>query len=247
MLSTRPELVNDPCVARSLELPDTHAAALREVARRLGGPGVRWAVTGSAGHRLQGVPVDVHDLDIQTDEPGAWMAHETLADVAVQRLTRWKSTTMSSLLGRYRIADIDVEIIGDIRHRASQEPPWDEPVHASISWMPTSPASSRSATCSSASGRPRQHRPAAVQVPHLARCDARAHDPRRRRLHPHQQAGAGPLRARGPQGAHWAAWSSAPNGSGDAVVTARIPGCTTEWYEGPAETRHLAAVLLAQC
>ena len=64
------------------------------------------------------------------------MAHETLADVAVQRLTRWKSTTMSSLLGRYRIADIDVEIIGDIRHRASQERPWDEPVHASIYWMP---------------------------------------------------------------------------------------------------------------
>jgi hypothetical protein len=48
----------------------------------------------------------------------------------------------------------------------------------------------------------RHHRPAAVQVPHLACCDARDHDPRRRRLHPHQQAGAGPLRARGPQGAH---------------------------------------------
>ena len=49
------------------------------------------------------------------------MADETLADVAVQRLTRWKSTTMNSLFCRYRIADIDVEIIGNIRHRASQE------------------------------------------------------------------------------------------------------------------------------
>ncbi len=46
------------------------------------------------------------------------------------------------------------------------------------------------------------HRPAAVQVPHLGRRDARDHDPRRRRLHPHPQAGPGPLRARRPQGAH---------------------------------------------
>jgi hypothetical protein len=130
-LSPPPVVVKDPSVARSLELPDTHADALRDVARRLGRVGVRWAVTGSAGHRLQGVPVEVHDLDIQTDEPGAWTADENLADVAVRRLTRWESTTMSSLFGRYRVAGIDVEIMGGIRHRASQESPWDEPVQLS--------------------------------------------------------------------------------------------------------------------
>jgi hypothetical protein len=131
MLSPPPEFVKDPSVVRSLELLDTHADALREVARRLGKAGVRWAVSGSAGHRLQGVPLEVHDLDIQTDERGAWTADESLADVAVQRLSHWESTTMSSLFGRYRVAGIDVEIIGGIRHRASQESPWDEPVQLS--------------------------------------------------------------------------------------------------------------------
>ena len=106
------------------ELPLGLAAALREVHCRLDDAGLRWALTGSAGHRLQGVPVEVHDLDVQTDELGAWAADRILAELAITRLAPRESERMWSLFGVYQLGLTRVEIIGAVKHRRSPDGPW---------------------------------------------------------------------------------------------------------------------------
>lgn len=106
------------------ELPAGLAAALQEVHRRLDDAGLRWALTGSAGHRLQGVPVEVHDLDVQTDEPGAWAADRVLAELAIARLAPRESERMGSLFGVYQLGLARVELIGAVKHRRTPDDPW---------------------------------------------------------------------------------------------------------------------------
>lgn len=106
------------------ELPAGLAAALREVHRRLDDAGLCWALTGSAGHRLQGVSVEVHDLDVQTDERGAWAADRMLAELAITRLAPRESERMWSLFGVYQLGLTRVEVIGAVKHRHCPDDPW---------------------------------------------------------------------------------------------------------------------------
>ena len=45
---------------------------LRKINAQLNNTSLNWAVTGSLGFALQGVPVEPNDIDIQTDEKGAY-------------------------------------------------------------------------------------------------------------------------------------------------------------------------------
>lgn len=45
---------------------------LRKIYDRLKNEKVNWGVTGSLSFALQEVPVEVHDIDIQTDKEGAY-------------------------------------------------------------------------------------------------------------------------------------------------------------------------------
>lgn len=47
--------------------PTRHLGLLRNMVACLKACPIGWAVTGSLGMALQGVPVDVHDIDSQTD------------------------------------------------------------------------------------------------------------------------------------------------------------------------------------
>lgn len=45
---------------------------LRKIVIRLKGTETNWVVTGSLGFALQGVKVTINDIDLQTDEAGAY-------------------------------------------------------------------------------------------------------------------------------------------------------------------------------
>jgi hypothetical protein len=55
--------------------------ALRKIYTRLKDSDVNWAVTGSLGFALRGVPVTVHDIDIQTDKSGAYKIENLLSEI----------------------------------------------------------------------------------------------------------------------------------------------------------------------
>jgi len=111
----------------TLPIADRYLEVLAVLCERLPLPAVNWALTGSVGHRLQGVDVEIHDVDVQTDADGALQAAERLREHVVAA-PRWReSELMRSLLGALRIHDVTVELMGAIQKRPGPGHPWTEP------------------------------------------------------------------------------------------------------------------------
>ncbi len=62
--------------------------ALKLVCARLGGLGIRWALVGSSGLALRGVDVEPHDIDILTDEGGAYGIDRLLSEFSPSARSR---------------------------------------------------------------------------------------------------------------------------------------------------------------
>lgn len=73
-----------------------------------------WALTGSLAFQLRGMDVSVHDVDIQTDSPGAYEIEQRLQEFVVDPVRFKTSPRIRSHFGRLEIAGIRVEIMGDI-------------------------------------------------------------------------------------------------------------------------------------
>ncbi len=100
---------------------------LEKIVSRLRDSPIAWVVTGSLGMALQGVPVEVHDIDIQTDKDGAYRIENCFAEYVVQPVRYAESERIRSYLGVLKIDGIKVEIMGDIQKRLGNQI-WEEPV-----------------------------------------------------------------------------------------------------------------------
>ncbi|GAB4564853.1 MAG: hypothetical protein Kow0047_14900 [Anaerolineae bacterium] len=113
-------------------LPDRYVEALRVIVSAIGDRPVEWALTGSASMALQGVPVDVHDIDIQTDKDGAFAIADALKE-HVTRPVRWsQADRIRSYFGTLEVNGLTVELIGDLQKRlpdGTWEPPVDVRKH----------------------------------------------------------------------------------------------------------------------
>ena len=90
---------------------------LRQIHARLVNTDVNWAVTGSFGFALQGVPVQPNDIDIQTDKAGAYVIESLFADVIIRKVQFSATERIKSHFGALQIEGIEVEIMGDIQKR----------------------------------------------------------------------------------------------------------------------------------
>jgi hypothetical protein len=88
---------------------------------------VNWVVTGSLGFALQGVPVDVHDIDIQTDKEGAYEIERRFSEFVIKKVAFRSTDKIRSHFGILMIDGIRVEIMGDIQKRL-EDGSWEEPV-----------------------------------------------------------------------------------------------------------------------
>jgi hypothetical protein len=100
--------------------------ALRELQVGLRTQTIPWVVTGSAGFALQGVPVVVHDLDVQTDAEGAYQIANCFAKAVIEPVRLWDSGSMRSHFGVLQLAGVRVEVMGDISKR-NCDGSWDNP------------------------------------------------------------------------------------------------------------------------
>jgi hypothetical protein len=80
---------------------------------------------------LQGVPLEVHDIDIQTDKDGAYGIERLLKEHLVNPVRYLESEHIGSYLGMFKIDSIEVEIMGDIQKRLYDHS-WEEPVKVEI-------------------------------------------------------------------------------------------------------------------
>jgi len=95
----------------------TYLSALRKIYVRLNDGGVNWAITGSLGFALQGVPVEVHDIDIQTDEAGAYEIERRFSEFIIRKVAFSSADKIRSHFGGLMIDGVKVEIMGDIQKR----------------------------------------------------------------------------------------------------------------------------------
>lgn len=94
---------------------------------RLEGQPITWVVTGSFGMALQGVPVDVHDIDLQTDEACAYAIERHLAEYVITPVHCRDSTHIRSHFGQFEIDGVQVEVMGNVQKRLNDQS-WEAPV-----------------------------------------------------------------------------------------------------------------------
>jgi hypothetical protein len=99
-----------------LDLPKKHASALQVILKLVPPREITWALTGSAGLRLLGVDVDVHDLDIQTDEMHLRRIEKRLEKFFTIPLHAWETPMMRSLYGKAEIKGVQIDWMANITH-----------------------------------------------------------------------------------------------------------------------------------
>jgi hypothetical protein len=100
---------------------------LRAIALRLDQQTINWVVTGSCGLALQGLPVTIHDIDLQTDQQGAYLLEELFAEYVVRAVRFCGTDRVQSHFGSLEIDGVQVEIMGDMQYRRP-DGTWDAPV-----------------------------------------------------------------------------------------------------------------------
>jgi len=118
------------------DLPEQHAKVLSFLIERVPPAEHLWALTGSAGLRLQGVDLTVHDLDLQTDANIIYLLDKELAEFMKVPVHVWESEHTLSYHAQAEIHGLQVEFLGDVRHRGingTWQPPLD--IRSILVWV----------------------------------------------------------------------------------------------------------------
>ncbi len=100
---------------------------LRLIASRLAGQPVNWALTGSASFALQGMDLQVHDLDLQSDANGAYEIERLMLEYRAEPVAYRVSERIRSHFGALEIDGVRVEIMGGLQ-KLLEDGRWEEPV-----------------------------------------------------------------------------------------------------------------------
>jgi hypothetical protein len=110
------------------DLPEQHTEVLSLLVARLPPAENLWALTGSAGLRLQGMDISVHDLDLQTDAETIFLLENKLTEFMKVPVHVWETEYTFSYHGQAEINGLQVELLGDVRHRGNGGR-WELPVN----------------------------------------------------------------------------------------------------------------------
>jgi len=95
------------------------------------GEEVLWAVTGSTGLALQGVRVEPHDIDLQTDARGAYRIEELLTEFVKKKVVFSSTERICSHVGAFEIEGLVVEVMGALQKRLP-DGTWEAPVDVAL-------------------------------------------------------------------------------------------------------------------
>jgi hypothetical protein len=104
-----------------------YLVVLRQLFTELQESQVIWAVTGSFSFALQGLPLEPHDIDIQTDTEGAYEIERRFFSQIGRKVAFSSTKRMRSHFGALLIEGIVVEIMGDVQKRL-EDGMWETPV-----------------------------------------------------------------------------------------------------------------------
>ena len=107
--------------------PENFEETILFLARRL--KGFQHAFRGTAGLVLQGLSMNVDDIDIVCDKNTALAGNEILADFILEKVSFKESSRFKSYFGSFRINKILVEIMGEWQIKDGKGN-WSEPFNA---------------------------------------------------------------------------------------------------------------------
>ena len=109
-------------------LDERYISALYLIHDRIAGASLNWALTGSVAFALRGLDFPPPgDIDIQSDNAGAYEIERRLAAYSVRPVRFSEAEHIRSHFGALQIEDVTVEIMGDIQHKMP-DGGWTEPV-----------------------------------------------------------------------------------------------------------------------
>lgn len=85
-------------------------------------------LSGSTSLVLQGVDLEVHDIDIVTDEQGAKVLDNLLKDYCIKPLEYSGTDTYRSWYGKYQLDGCDVDVMGEFQYKLKNGN-WSQPNH----------------------------------------------------------------------------------------------------------------------
>jgi len=109
-------------------LNPSYLNVLRKIYKRLLNTNVNWVVTGSLSFALQGIALEPHDIDLQTDKAGAYEIEHRFSEFVTRKVVFSSSEKIRSHFGALSIDGIKVEIMGDISKRL-RDGTWETPVN----------------------------------------------------------------------------------------------------------------------
>lgn len=104
-----------------------YLAVLQKLYARLKDGSFDWVITGSVGMALQGMEIEPHDIDLQTDKAGAYEIARLFAESVRQPIHYRASERVRSYYGLLEMDGIQVEVMGDLQKRITENV-WEEPV-----------------------------------------------------------------------------------------------------------------------
>lgn len=120
-----------------LNVPEQHTKVLSLLLDRVPPAHHLWALTGSAGLRLQGVDIPVHDLDLQTDAKTVYLLEKNLEEFIKVPVHVWETEHHTlSYHAQAEVEGLQVELLGDVRHR-SADGVWELPlvIESALVWV----------------------------------------------------------------------------------------------------------------
>jgi len=113
----------------NIELIDPqYVNTLHIIYSRLEDKEIQWVITGSMGMVLHGMDLDIHDIDIQTDEQDAYKFEKLFSEYIVTPVYYWVSERIRSHFGSLNIGNVNVEIMGGMQ-KFLPDQVWEDPVN----------------------------------------------------------------------------------------------------------------------
>jgi hypothetical protein len=109
-------------------IPENFSQVLKKIIQQLEGQGISWAVTGSMGFALQGLPITPNDIDLQTDMQGTYEIEHIFNDHVTRSVSPKTTKIMRSVTGIFELDGVQVEIIGAVQ-KCLPNGGWEEPIN----------------------------------------------------------------------------------------------------------------------
>ena len=108
-------------------LSSKHVRTVKTIYDRLRKTDVLWTITGSLNFVLQGLELEVNDIDLQTDASGAYDIEKVFTEYVVTSVSFSKSDKITSHWGELNIDGVKVEIMGALQKKLP-DGTWESPV-----------------------------------------------------------------------------------------------------------------------